>query len=169
MSVSPDQEIFDVVDESDNVVDQRPRSEVHRLGLRHRSTHLLVFNSRDQVFLQKRSMQKDENPGQWDSSVSGHVDSGESYDACVVREAQEEIGLVIAEQPTLLFKFDAVPETGMEFCQVYRTVAEGPFQLDPVEITDGRWFDAAELDAAVATQDVAFTPSLIAIWSRLTV
>jgi len=167
MSVSPEEEIFDVVDEYDNVVDRRPRPEVHRLGLRHRSTHLLVFNRKGQVFLQKRSMTKDENPGQWDSSVSGHVDSGETYDDCVVREAKEEIGLDVTDTPELLFKFDARPETGMEFCQIYRTQSEGPFVLDPVEITEGRWFDSDEIDAAVAEQDAAFTPSLIAIWLRL--
>lgn len=166
MSVSPAEEIFDVVDEFDNVIDQRPRAEVHRLGLRHRSTHLLVFNQAGQIFLQKRSMEKDENPGQWDSSVSGHVDSGESYDECVVREAREEIGLALADTPKRLFKFDADPDTGMEFCWIYSVQSEGPFELDPVEITAGRWYDPGELDRAVANSDSAFTPSIIAIWAR---
>ncbi len=167
MTVSPSEEIFDVVDEFDNVVDQRPRSEVHRLGLRHRSTHLLVFNESGQVFLQLRSMSKDENPGQWDSSVSGHVDAGESYDQCVVREAHEEIGLIVESTPDRLFKFDAAAETGMEFCWIYQTRSEGPFDLDPVEISEGRWFEPAVLDAAVANADTSFTPSILAIWAKL--
>ena len=73
------EEIFDVVNERDEVVDQKPRAEVHRLGLLHRAVHILVFNSAGQVFLQKRSMSKDTHPGTWDSSTSGHVDSGEDY------------------------------------------------------------------------------------------
>ena len=80
------QEIFDVVNGRDEVIGRQLRSEVHRLGLKHRATHVLVFNSRSEVFLQKRSMKKDRQPGVWDSSVSGHVDSGEDYDACAVRE-----------------------------------------------------------------------------------
>ena len=75
------EEIFDVVNEQDQVVGQKPRSEVHRLGLLHRAAHILVFNCRGEVFLQKRSLTKDRQPGLWDSSASGHVDSGESYDA----------------------------------------------------------------------------------------
>ena len=57
------EEIFDVVDADDRVIDQQPRSEVHRLGLRHRAIHLLVFNAAGELFLQKRSMKKDCFPG----------------------------------------------------------------------------------------------------------
>ena len=87
------EEIFDVVNEQDEVVGRQSRGEVHRLGLMHRAVHVLVFNAAGQIFLQKRSMKKDRQPGLWDSSASGHVDSGEDYDACAVREVREEIGL----------------------------------------------------------------------------
>src|SRR5262245_49045805 len=122
------EEVFDIVNERDEVVGQKPRSEVHRLKLNHRAVHVLVFNSRGELFLQKRSMKKDCCPGTWDSSASGHLDSGESYDACCVRELREEIGL--ADAPERLFKVAACPETGHEFVWVYRCWAEGPFKLD---------------------------------------
>src|SRR5436190_8691061 len=98
------EEIFDVVNERDEVIDRQPRREVHRLGLLHRAVHVLVFNARGEVFLQKRSMSKDTSPGLWDSSASGHLDSGEVYDYCAVRELREEIGLVIERAPERLFK-----------------------------------------------------------------
>ena len=59
-------EIFDVVNDRDEIVDRRPRGEVHRLGLKHRAVHVLIFNSRGELFLQKRSMKKDCFPGVWD-------------------------------------------------------------------------------------------------------
>ena len=93
-----------------------------------------------EVFLQKRSMQKDTSPGKWDSSASGHVDSGEDYDACALRELREEIGLSTVRAPARLFKLDARPETGQEFVWVYRLEAEGPFTLHPEEIETGGWF-----------------------------
>src|SRR5512141_2500878 len=98
------EEIFDVVNERDLVVGQQSRSEVHRLGLMHRAVHVLLFNAAGLVFLQKRSMKKDRQPGLWDSSASGHVDSGEDYDACAVRELREELGLTVMEPPWRLFK-----------------------------------------------------------------
>src|SRR5262249_2148180 len=90
------EEIFDVVNERDEVIGNRTRAEVHRLGLMHRAVHVLVFNSRGQVLLEKRSMSKVRQPGLWDSSASGHLDRGEAYDACAVRELREEIGLELS-------------------------------------------------------------------------
>ena len=134
------EEIFDVVNERDEVIGRAPRSEVHRRGLLHRAIHVLVFNSRGQVFLQKRSMSKDRQPGLWDSSASGHVDSGEEYDVCAVRELREEIGLELAAPPRRLFKLPASTETDQEHVWVYRCQAEGPFTLHPEEIERGDWF-----------------------------
>jgi isopentenyldiphosphate isomerase len=57
------EEIFDVVNERDEVIGHKSRAEVHRLGLLHRAVHVLVFNSRGQIFLQKRSMTKDKLAG----------------------------------------------------------------------------------------------------------
>src|SRR6266571_6880500 len=101
------EEIFDVVNEHDEVTGQQTRSEVHRLGLKHRAVHVLVFNDRGEVFLQKRSMKKDRQPGVWDSSASGHVDTGEDYDACAVRELGEELGLHVSAPPRRLHKLAA--------------------------------------------------------------
>ena len=72
-------ELFDVVDSEDRVIGQATRREVHTKGLFHRSVHIWVFNSRGELFLQKRVMTKDENPGYWDSSAAGHLNAGEGY------------------------------------------------------------------------------------------
>src|SRR5436190_4916815 len=108
------EEIFDVVNERDEVVGRNTRNEVHRLGLMHRAVHVLVYNSRGEVFLQKRSMRKDRQPGVWDSSASGHLDCGEDYDTCAVREVREEIGLHLSGAPRRLFKLGASAETDQE-------------------------------------------------------
>ncbi|SVE63201.1 uncharacterized protein METZ01_LOCUS516055, partial [marine metagenome] len=77
------------------VIGQQPRSVVHAKGLWHRAAHVLVFNTDGKVFLQLRSMSKDNNPGVWDSACSGHVDAGETYTKAAERELMEEIGLVV--------------------------------------------------------------------------
>src|SRR5437868_6620220 len=139
------EDIFDVVNGRDEVIDSKPRSGVHRLGLLHRAVHVLVFNARGQIFLQKRSMKKDRQPGLWDSSASGHVDSGEDYDTTAVREVWEEIGLRLPKTPKRLFKIDACEETDQEFVWVYRYESEGPFELNREEIDRGDWFAPEEV------------------------
>jgi isopentenyldiphosphate isomerase len=161
------EEIFDVVNERDEVVGRQTRGEVHRLGLMHRAVHVLAFNSRGQVFLQKRSMKKDRQPGLWDSSASGHLDCGESYDACAVRELREEIGLELSAPPQKLFKLAASEQTDQEHVWVYRCEAEGPFTLHPEELDGGDWFTPAEITRWMSERPEEFAGALLVIWKQM--
>jgi isopentenyl-diphosphate delta-isomerase type 1 len=160
-------EIFDVVNDLDEIIGQQTRGEVHRLELKHRAVHVLVFNRRGEVFLQKRSMAKDTFPGAWDSSVSGHLDTGEDYDACAVRELREEIGLAVEHPPRRLFKLEARAETGWEFVWVYRHEAEGPFVLHPGEIETGGWFAPEQVTAWMKEHPADFASALLLLWKHL--
>lgn len=158
------EEIFDIVNERDEVVGQATRAEVHAQGLMHRAVHVLVFNRRGEVFLQKRSLSKDRSPGLWDSSASGHVDSGESYDACAVRELREEIGLKIPKPPKRLFKLAACEETDHEHVWVYRCVADGPMTLHPQEIERGEWVAPEKVTQWVTDRPQDFAGAFVVIW-----
>ncbi|MGO9199657.1 MAG: NUDIX hydrolase [Limisphaerales bacterium] len=162
-----EQEIFDVVNEADEVVGRAPRSEVHRLGLLHRAAHVLVFNSRGEVFLQKRSLNKDRQPGLWDSSASGHLDAGEDYDACAARELGEELGWKVPEPLERLFKLAASLKTGQEHVWVYRCQAQGPFRLNPEEIERGGWFAPREVTRWLAERPEDFADAFRTIWEKL--
>ncbi len=161
------EEIFDVVNERDEVIGQNSRREVHRLGLMHRAVHVLVFNSRGQVFLQKRSMTKDRQPGLWDSSASGHVESGEDYDRCAIRELGEEIGLVLAEPPRRLFKLPASDETDQEHVWVFRCETDGPLTLNQDEIERGGWFSIEEVNRWMAEKPEEFASALLLVWKTI--
>ena len=160
-------EIFDIVDDSDSVVGSASRGEVHRLGLLHRSTHLIVFDSRGRVLLQRRSAEKDSFPGWWDSSVSGHVDSGEMYDQCVLREAKEEIGIDLFETPERIFKIDACEETANEFTWVYRTLNDGPFSVNQQEISEIRWFTKEDVGRLIDSKREIFSPAFALVWGMM--
>jgi isopentenyldiphosphate isomerase len=160
-------EIFDVVNERDEVIGQQSRSEVHRLGLMHRAVHVLVFNAAGQVFLQKRSLTKDRQPGLWDSSASGHVDAGEDYDGCAVRELSEEIGLCLPAAPKRLFKLAACVDTDQEHVWVYRCEAEGSFRLHPEEIERGGWFAPTEVTRWMMERPQEFASALLVIWKKV--
>ena len=162
-----DEDIFDVVNEHDEVVEQLPRSLVHAQELRHRAVHVLVFNNNGQVFLQLRSKTKDNDPGLWDNSCSGHVDAGESYAVAAERELMEEIGLLVEEPLEELFRLEACPETGMEFITVFMTESEGPFELCAEEIDEGRWASTTEIRNALQTEPENYTPTFRMIWERL--
>lgn len=161
------EEIFDVVDDRDRVIGRQTRREVHRRGLKHRAVHVLVFNERGEVYLQKRSFKKDTFPGAWDSSASGHLDSGETYDACAVREAREEIGLFLHRTPKRLFKIEACAQTGQEFVWVYRTESNGPFRLNLDELECGAFFKADHINRWMAERPRDFADSFRLVWKYL--
>jgi len=112
-------------------------------------------------------MQKDCFPGKWDSSASGHLDCGEDYDACAVRELREELGWEPTAPLERLFKIDACPQTGQEFVWIYRCQAEGPFTLQTEEIERGEWFAPGEVTRWLHEQPDAFAGAVPLIWPRL--
>lgn len=160
------EEIFDVVDENDIVTGFATRSKVHSQGLLHRAVHVLVFDSAGRIFLQKRSMSKDQCPGLWSTSCAGHVDKGEAYDHAAMREFREELGV---EAPPLarLFHLTPGPDTGNEHVWVYRCAFDGPFVLDPQEIDDGIWMTPSALTDSMNREPAAYTPALNRIWLDL--
>ena len=162
----PATDIFDVVDKSDKVLRQEPRSVVHREKLLHRAVHVFVFNKVGQLYLQRRSMTKDTAPGKWVSSCSGHLDTGEGYDLAARRELMEEIGLHDPVDLKRLFKVAPCESTGNEFVWVYTCQSEGPFVLDSIEVVEGHWIDLEDLKDWLSNCPRDFARSFIYLWAK---
>lgn len=87
-------ERLEVFDKSGTVVGIANRAVVHGNPSRiHRVVHVLLFNNKGQLLLQKRAKTKDVAPGKWDSLVGGHVHPDESILDAVHREITEELGI----------------------------------------------------------------------------
>ncbi len=163
MPDNPD-EWFDVVDAHDRVTGRARRADVHANGWRHRAVHILVERADGAVFLQRRSLGKDSHPGRWDSSASGHLDSGEAYADAAVRELREELGIEPQGPLEEIAALPATPATGQEFVRIYRTRHPGPFRLNAAEIMDGRWVAPAALEAWLAARPDDFAPCFHEVW-----
>ena len=89
------EEWFPVVNNEGKVTGKAPRSLCHdgKSFLLHPVVHLHIFNRSGKLYLQKRSMKKDTQPGKWDTSVGGHIGMGESVAEALIRETREELGL----------------------------------------------------------------------------
>ena len=161
------EEFFDVVDERDRVIGRAPRSEVHARNLRHRAVHVLLFNSRSELFLQKRSASKDTFPRCYDSSASGHLNSGEDYDICARRELQEELGLMMpAGQFRKHFKLEACEETGWEFVWVYSLVTDEPPRINLEELESGEFWTCDRTRSMLTTQPQQFARSFVRVFNE---
>jgi isopentenyl-diphosphate delta-isomerase type 1 len=164
MSASAD-ELLDVVDADNRVIGRASRSAVHREGSLHRAVHVLVFDSGGRLYIQRRALDKDCDPGLWDTSAAGHLASGEEPAAGAKRELAEELavsGLALKR----LFELPACAATGNEFVTVYRAHSAVEPQPDATEIAEGRWCEADELRAWIARAAHEFTPSFRLLYAR---
>ena len=161
------EERFDVVDEADRVIGSAPRFDVHRRKLRHRAVHFLLFNGQDELFVQKRSAAKDTFPGCYDSSASGHLDSGEDYDNCAVREVQEELGLVVPTgQLSRHFKVEACEQTGWEFVWVYSFITNAQPRINLAELESGEFWTPEYTRARVLASPEQFAHGFVRVFSE---
>lgn len=159
-------EMLDVVDQDDRFITIEKRKEIHRKRLLHRAVHVFVFDEKRRIYLQKRALTKDQDPGRWDSSASGHVDSGESYSVAAVRELEEELGMRVPLEKVL--KVSACERTDGEHSMLF--VAElnqgDPRPMaNPEEILEGRFFLEDEIWKDMEHNPYKFTSSFRYLFS----
>lgn len=155
-------EIFDVVDERDQVIGQASRHEVHRQKLLHRAVHVFVFNKAGELFLQRRSKWKDMHPLRWDSSAAGHVNTGHTYDETAPREIEEELGVSAdVESRWVIAPGEA---TGWEHVRLYIARHDGPFRLNPAELDGGGFFTMEQIDHWTAARPGDFATGFLECW-----
>ncbi len=157
-------ETFDLVDENNRVIGSAGRKECHsNPDLLHRAIHIMIEDSAGRIFLQKRSPDKDIQPGKWDTSVGGHLDQGEDYLSAAKREAGEELGIDLAE-PEFLYEYIMRSERESEYIQAFRMICDGPFILQESEISEGRFWEISEITENLGSS--LFTPNFEDEFSR---
>jgi len=91
----PDNRILNIINESDNIIGEATREDIHAKGLLHREIHVWLYNKNGEIFFQMRAKDKETFPGLLDASVGGHVEMGDSYEKTALKEVEEETGLKI--------------------------------------------------------------------------
>jgi 16S rRNA (adenine1518-N6/adenine1519-N6)-dimethyltransferase len=162
------EELFDVVDENDVVQRTATRAEVHAKRLIHRAVHVFVLSRKGDLYLQKRSRLKDMSPGLWDSSVSGHLDASEDYEAAALRELGEEIGISAnAEDLERIGILKPSEETGWEHVHVFLTRSHASVNFPAAEIEAMMPFPVLEIQKWIDASPGDFAPAFRLIFQTL--
>lgn len=143
------QEIFPIVDEDGRVTGSATRGECHSgTKMLHPVVHLHVFNSRGDIYLQRRPEWKDIQPGKWDTAVGGHVDYGETADEALRREVYEELG-ISDFVPVFVDRYVFESQRERELVYVNRTVYDGEIRPSEDELAEGRFWTIQEISEAM--------------------
>lgn len=159
--MNPADEIVAIVDAHNTVIGSAPRREVRTSKLPHRSTYIFVFNSKGELFVQKRTMTKDIYPGYYDPCTGGVVLHGESYELSAARELEEEVG--IRDVPlTRHFDFYFEDDFGRVWGSVFSCVYDGAMVLQKEEVESGAFLPIATI-LQWAQTDLYTPDSLLAL------
>ena len=154
---SRDSEWFPIVEPNGLVVGRSTREYCHS-GAKplHPVVHIHIIDRFSRIYLQKRSIHKQIQPGKWDTAVGGHVSFGEDFHEAAYREASEELGLE-EFNPIHVETYVFESEIEKEIVCIFAAVGTYDLKPDMDEVEDGRWWPIEEIDANMG-QGV-FTPN----------
>ena len=137
-------ELFPVVDLAGWVVGSATRGECHNGSmLLHPVVHLHVFNSRGELYLQRRPLWKDIQPGRWDTAAGGHGEYG-GAGAAAAGGGGCAGGGIVGFEPEAVAVYPFRSEREYELVHVFRTVYDGEVRPSD-ELDGGRFWTAAEI------------------------
>ena len=159
------EEWFPLVNEEGETIGKATRRECHNGSkLLHPVVHLHILNETGELYLQKRSVNKDIQPGKWDTAVGGHVDYGETIEEALRREVHEELGVTnFTPQFITRYVFESAIER--ELVNTFRTIYNGEIHPDAEELECGRFWSIEEIKKSLGKN--IFTPNFEQEFQRL--
>lgn len=146
-------EYLDLVDEKDNVIGKKLRSEVYAEGLSNfRVVNAFIVNSQGKLWIPLRGPNKGIFPLSLDMSMGGHVESGETYDQAFMRETQEELGIDTNATPwKMLGHLTPSKDNTAAYMNVYEIQSDTPPNYNPDDYTEYFWLTPHEVLEKIET------------------
>ncbi|MFL0166005.1 isopentenyl-diphosphate Delta-isomerase [Candidatus Clostridium helianthi] len=152
------------VDEFDKEIGSIEKMEAHLKGTLHRAFSILVFNSKNQLLLQKRNLEKYHSPGLWTNTCCSHPRYGESLYDAIYRRLREEMGFTCELEEVFSFIYKVKLEYDLfenEYDHVFIGKYDGEVIVNKDEVDDFKWVDINEVK-----KDVIEKPELYTYWFR---
>ena len=159
-----------LVDEFDQEIGQKEKMQAHLDGDLHRAFSIFIFNSKNELLLQKRAMGKYHSPGLWTNTCCSHPQPGKSMETCLSERLLEEMGMVCKLEPWFTFQYKASFENGLiehEFDHVYKGVSDVLPVLNLEEASDYQYITVEKLKLELIENSEKYTAWLKLIINKL--
>lgn len=128
-----------LVNEHDVPAGFMEKMEAHRKGLLHRAFSVFIFNSKGEMLLQQRAVNKYHSGGLWTNSCCSHPQPGEDIAISAEKRLQEEMGFTTKLKKIFDFVYRAEFSNGLteyEFDHVFAGEHEGDVAYNKDEVMD---------------------------------
>lgn len=154
-----------LVDEQDNVVGAMDKLDAHRQGVLHRAFSIVILNSKGELLLQKRSMNKYHSGGLWTNSCCSHPKPDELTAHAASSRLNYEMGIDL--QPEFAYKFLYKSHLDNNFIEheldyVFTGVFDGTPVINSDEVDDWKFVNIDDLRA-----DILQHPDKYTVWFKL--
>jgi isopentenyl-diphosphate delta-isomerase len=149
-----------LVDEQDDVIGSMEKMEAHQKGILHRAFSILIFNSKGEFLLQKRSKSKYHSGGLWTNTCCSHPKLDESIADAARKRLKFEMGIDL--ETSFAFKFIYRSELDRdliehEFDHVFIGKFDGTPLINLDEVEDWKFMDFQSLRADLNNNQASYT------------
>ncbi len=149
-----------LVDKNDNQIGLMSKMEAHQKGTLHRAFSIFLFNSKNQILLQKRSSNKYHSGGLWTNTCCSHPRDEESVIDAGNRRLFEEMGIKTELKEAFNFIYKAELENGL-IEHEYDHVLIGEFNGTPIlnkdEAEDWKWISMEDVRKDIVENETDYT------------
>ncbi len=150
-----------LVDEAGNQIGVEEKITAHQLGLLHKAFSVFIFDSNNNILLQKRALTKYHFAGLWSNACCSHQRPGESTMEAGHRRLKEELGFDTSLDFVSSFIYKTKdPVSGLtehEFDHVLKGIYDGPVDFDSSEVSEIKWISIQELNEMISESPEVFT------------
>lgn len=149
-----------LVDENDNEIGYLDKLEAHKKGMLHRAFSVLIFNSADQLLLQKRAANKYHSAGLWTNTCCSHPKPNERMVDAVQRRLQEEMGIACETNFAYKFLYQTKLEHGLtehELDYVFIGICDDKPVINSSEVSDWKFISLADIRRDLIKNSEAYT------------
>jgi len=102
-----------LVNDHDEPIGIMDKMEAHEKGLLHRAFSIFIFNSKGEMLLQQRALEKYHSGGLWTNACCSHPMPGEQTEEAANRRLMEEMGFKTPLQKTFSFIYKTAFDNGL--------------------------------------------------------
>ncbi len=157
-------EYIQQVNDLEEVIRFEKKIVAHQKGLLHLAFSILIYNSNEDILLQKRSEDKYHSGGLWSNACCGHPRPGETIEGAAHRRLEEELDFDCDLKPIGKIRYRAEFANGIienEIDHLFQGVYEGKVAPDPEEVESIKWISAKDLK-----KEVSKNPAKYTVWFR---